>query len=149
MIQLIRANSEHPDFINLVKQLDAYLKITDGDEHDFYNQYNNIDVLEHVVIAYSNHLPIGCGAIKTFNKDTVEIKRMFTSIESRGQGVASQILKALENWARELNYSACLLETGIRQVEAVAFYKRSNYSIIENYGPYKNVNNSLCFKLIL
>ncbi len=40
------------DFINLVKELDAYLKITDGDDHDFYNQYNNIDVLKHVVVVY-------------------------------------------------------------------------------------------------
>ena len=41
MIKLVRTNSKNIDFINLVKDLDAFLKITDGDEHEFYNQYNN------------------------------------------------------------------------------------------------------------
>ncbi|OUR92253.1 GNAT family N-acetyltransferase [Flavobacteriales bacterium 34_180_T64] len=149
MITLVRANSKHPDFINLVKQLDAYLKIIDGDEHEFYNQYNNIDALEHTVIAYLNNDPIGCGAIKIYDKDSVEIKRMYTSIEARGNGVASKILNALENWARELNFKSCILETGIRHVEAVALYKKNKYTIIENYGPYKNVDTSLCFKMML
>ena len=57
---VIRTNSENKDFVNLVKQLDAYLKITDGDEHDFYNQFNNIDVLQHVVVLYENDVAVGC-----------------------------------------------------------------------------------------
>ena len=51
MIKLTRTNSKNIDFIELIKQLDAYLKITDGDEHDFYNQFNAIESLNHVVIC--------------------------------------------------------------------------------------------------
>jgi len=149
MIQLIKTNSEHPDFINLVKQLDAYLKITDGNEHVFYNQFNNIDVLNHTVVAYLNDKAIGCGAFKVYDKDSVEVKRMFTTVDARGKGVASLILKSLENWAKELKYTACVLETGIRQTEAVQFYKKKDYILIPNYGQYKNVANSLCFKKLL
>ena len=50
-IKTIRTNSKNKDFINLVKELDVYLKITDEDEHDFYNQYNSIDVLKEVVVT--------------------------------------------------------------------------------------------------
>ncbi|MFC0605370.1 GNAT family N-acetyltransferase [Winogradskyella pulchriflava] len=146
MIKLVRTNSENEDFILLVKQLDAYLKITDGDEHDFYNQFNNIDVLKHIIVAYKNGQPVGCGAFKAFNNTTVEVKRMFTLPETRGKGVASVILKELEDWAKELNYSNCILETGIRQVEAVEFYKKNLYNIIPNYGQYVGIENSLCFK---
>ena len=146
MIRIVRTNSKNIDFVNLVQSLNDYLKIVDGDDHDFYNQYNNIDVLNHVVLAYNNETPIGCGAFKAFDKASTEIKRMFTKTEFRGKGVASQILVELETWSKELAFKACVLETGIRQNEAVAFYKKMDYKIISNYGQYKNMTNSLCFK---
>lgn len=149
MIQLVRTNSEHNDFINLVKQLDAYLKTTDGDEHDFYNQFNSIESLNHVVIAYIDNKAVGCGAFKTFNTNATEIKRMYTIPEARGKGIASAILSGLEQWTLELGYSSTVLETGKRQTEAVNFYKKCNYTIIPNYGQYKDMENSLCFKKIL
>ncbi|MEC3907594.1 GNAT family N-acetyltransferase [Tamlana sp. 2201CG12-4] len=146
MIKLIRTNSDHQDFIKLVQSLNDYLKVTDGDEHEFYNQYNNIDVLKHVVVAYYNNIPAGCGAFKKFNTETVEIKRMYTVVELRGKGIASQIIKELEHWAQELLYKSCVLETGKRQLEAVSFYKKMNYKVIPNYGQYQGISNSLCFK---
>jgi putative acetyltransferase len=149
MIQLVRTNSEDSDFVSLVKDLDAFLRITDGDEHEFYNQYNHIDVIKHTVVAYYNGTPVGCGAFKMFEKDCVEITRMFTHENFREKGVASKILKELEVWAKELNYKSCILETGIRQTEAVAFYKKNNYTLIPNFGQYINVSNSLCFKKTL
>ncbi len=146
MIKLVRTNSENQDFVSLVQSLNDYLKIVDGDEHAFYNQYNNIDILKHVVIVYEDNLPLGCGAFKAYNDNTVEIKRMFTKIDARGNGIASKILEELEKWSKELSFKACVLETGKRQKEAVSLYKKMNYSIIPNYGQYKNIANSLCFK---
>ncbi|MFL0353818.1 GNAT family N-acetyltransferase [Xanthomarina sp. GH4-25] len=146
MFKLVRTNSKNIDFVYLVKQLNAYLKIMDGKEHDFYNQFNNIDVLKHTIVAYLDNKPIGCGAFKEYGSNSVEVKRMFTLPENRKQSVASNILTALETWAKELNYSTCILETGFRQVEAVQFYKKKGYKIIPNYGPYKNIENSICFK---
>lgn len=145
MLTLIRTNSDHPDFINLVKDLDAYLKIVDGDDHEFYNQFNNIDVLNHTVIAYIDNQPVGCGAFKAFNNSSVEIKRMYTSPIARNKGIASAILKDLEDWAKELNIKSTLLETGLKQTEAVKFYKKNNYKIIPNFGQYAGVENSVCF----
>ena len=145
-IDIIRTNSEHSDFINLVKQLDAYLKITDGAEHDFYNQFNNIDVLKNVVVIYVDDLAVGCGAIKKFDETAVEVKRMFVSLDKRGLGIAQKILTELEVWAKELDFKSCVLETGKRQVEAVKFYNKCNYKVIPNYGQYKEMENSICFK---
>ena len=149
MIKIVRTNSNDTGFIYLVKQLDAYLSVIDGDEHDFYNQYNNINVLKHTVVAYLNNKPVGCGAFKKFHENSVEIKRMFTLPETRSKGTASKILNELEDWAKESGFNACILETGKRQVEAVKFYKKNNYNIIPNFGQYKNIDNSLCFKKIL
>ncbi|NNE31630.1 MAG: GNAT family N-acetyltransferase [Winogradskyella sp.] len=149
MIKLVRTNSDNTDFINLVKELDAYLRITDGDEHDFYNQFNAIHNLKNVVVAYLNKQAVGCGAFKELSKTDVEVKRMFTRLNTRGKGIASAVLKELECWAQELNYKSIVLETGIRQTEAVQFYRKNNYTTIPNYGPYLGVKNSLCFKKTL
>ena len=134
MLKLVRTNSNNQDFSNLVKLLDSYLKITDGDEHDFYNQFNHIDVLNHVVLAYIDSVAIGCGAFKTFDSSSIEIKRMYIMPETRNKGIAKKILKELELWASELGYKNSILETGLRQTEAVQFYKKCDYSVITNYG---------------
>lgn len=146
MTKIVRTDSENKDFTFLVKQLDAYLKVTDGNEHDFYNQFNSIDTLKYVVVAYADNLPVGCGAFKRYNKNTVEVKRMFTKSDARGRGIATLILNEFEDWATELNYSSLVLETGISQKEAVQFYKKSLYKIIPNYEPYTSMKNSLCFE---
>ncbi|WP_298486480.1 GNAT family N-acetyltransferase [uncultured Maribacter sp.] len=145
-MKLVRTTSKNKDFIVLVKELDAYLAITDGDEHAFYNQFNSIQSLKYVLVVYVNDIPVGCGAIKLLNTSSMEIKRMYVSPKTRGKGIATRILKELESWTKELNYTSCILETGIRQTEAVALYKKCNYNIIPNYGQYIGVKNSLCFK---
>ena len=55
MISLKRTNSEDPDFIELVKLLDADLAERNGDEQTFYSQFNKIDMIKHVVLAYEDH----------------------------------------------------------------------------------------------
>ena len=149
MMKIVRTDSDNPDFKSLVKTLDAYLKITDGDEHEFYSQFNNIDVLKHTVVVYDNAIAVGCGAFKKYDNSSVEIKRMFTKPEQRQLGVATKILLELETWAKELGYQSTLLETGIRQIEAVNFYHKNKYNVIPNYGQYTAVLNSLCFKKML
>jgi GNAT superfamily N-acetyltransferase len=146
MIKLIRTNSNHSDFRRLVALLDQELSEADGDEHPFYAQFNKIDNINHVVVAYLNDVPVGCGAIKRFSDDTAEVKRMYVLPEYRKQGIARKMLKQLESWALELNYDYTVLETGKRLGSAVALYQKENYRIIPNYGQYVGVENSVCMK---
>jgi len=118
-----RTTSENKDFIELVRHLDKDLAIRDGDEHAFYNQFNKIDTIKHVIVAYRDERPVGCGAIKAYNETTMEVKRMFVFPELRGQGIATKILGELENWAIELGYESCVLETGKKQPEAIHLSK--------------------------
>ena len=146
MIEIIRTDSGNVDFIQLVQQLDAELAVRDGDEHPFYAQFNKIDKIKHVIVAYDDGQPAGCGAIKEYAPGVMEIKRMFTRPQNRGRGIASKVLSELEIWAGELSYKKCILETGIRQAEAIGLYKKSGYVLIPNYGQYKGVENSVCFE---
>ncbi|MBE8712760.1 GNAT family N-acetyltransferase [Sphingobacterium sp. KB22] len=145
-MSLVKTDSSDRDFRSLVKELDSDLKIRDGDEHDFYHQFNKIDALKQVLVAYENETAVGCGAIKEFSKDAMEVKRMYVLPYQRGKGIASKILAGLENWASELGYASCVLETGKKQPEAIALYKKSGYRIIPNYGQYIGIENSICFE---
>lgn len=149
MIKLKRTNSDNPDFINLVKLLDADLAARDGQDHSFYAQFNKIDKIKYAVVAYENDAPTSCGAIKELSPEAMEVKRMYTLPRSRGKGIAGMVLKELEKWAGELGYEKCALETGKRQPEAIELYKKHGYSIIPNYGQYAGVDNSVCFEKIL
>ncbi|MBK6444307.1 MAG: GNAT family N-acetyltransferase [Bacteroidetes bacterium] len=149
MIICKRTNSENPDFQKLVKALDADLSERNGDQHGFYDQFNKIDSIKHAIVAYENEMPVGCGAIKEYSGDTMEVKRMYVPPANRGKGIASHILRALETWAGELNYKKCILETGEKQPEAIRLYIKNNYSIIPNYGQYEGVSNSICFEKTL
>ncbi len=149
MITLTRTDCSNPDFVALVKLLDAYLSEKDGTEHDYYHQFNSIDKLKHVVVCYENGAAVACGAIKGFDAGAMEVKRMFTLPASRGKGFASLVLTELETWAAELGYKTCVLETGKRQEEAVGLYKRKGYSLIPNYAQYIGIENSVCFQKTL
>ncbi len=149
MVKIIRTNSGDKDFQQLVKLLDAELSIRDGDDHSFYAQFNKIDMIKHAIVAYENDNPVGCGAIKEFDSDTMEVKRMFVPVEKRGKGIATLILGELEKWASELKYKKCILETGLKQPEAIQLYQKNKYMIIPNYGQYENVENSICFEKAL
>ena len=146
MIKIIRTNSDNRDFINLKKYLDADLAERDGNAHSFYAQFNKIDKIKYVVVAYEYSKPIGCGAIKEYAPTTMEIKRMYTLPESRGKGIATKVLTELEIWATELSYEKCILETGKKQPEAIGLYKKNGYRLIPNYGQYAEIENSLCFE---
>ena len=103
MIKIIRTNSDNPDFISLVKLLDAELAERDGADHPFYAQFNKIDKIKYTVVAYENDKPVSCGALKEYSPDTMEVKRMYTLPESRWKGIATKVLMELEKWAKGLS----------------------------------------------
>lgn len=149
LLRAIRTSSDDPAFRALVTQLDMDLAARDGEDNAFYAQFNSIDPLRHVVLVLDGDEAVGCGALKPFGPDGVEIKRMYTEASHRRRGVASIVLNELERWAKELGYARCVLETGRRQPEAIALYERHGYTGIPNYGPYVGVENSRCFEKVV
>jgi|ERR1043166_1274610 GNAT superfamily N-acetyltransferase len=145
MIEIIRTNSENEDFVELVRHLDAELAARDGDDHAFYAQFNKIAKLKHVVLAYEDGKAVGCGAIRALDSGDIEIKRMYVPPELRGKGIATKVLLELEKWARKLSFTRCVLETGLKQPEAIRLYEKNGYERIPNYGQYVDVGNSVCF----
>ncbi|MNL63513.1 putative N-acetyltransferase YsnE [compost metagenome] len=100
-------------------------------------------------MCYEDGQPIGCGAIKAFDEQAMEVKRMYVSPDGRNKGIATRVLTELETWASEMGYAKCVLETGKRQPEAIALYEKNAYRRTENYGQYVGVENSVCFEKVL
>lgn len=149
MYSIKRTNSDNLDFQNLVFELDKDLAIKNGEKNEFFAQYNKIDLIKNVIVAYEADQPVGCGAMKEYEEGIMEIKRMFVPIEKRGKGIAGKILTELQVWAKELGYKKCVLETGDKMIEAIGLYKKNNFCIIKNYGQYAEVENSVCFEKVI
>ncbi|WP_419494824.1 GNAT family N-acetyltransferase [Chryseobacterium bernardetii] len=141
-----RTDSHSSDFKNLVKSLDATLAHHNGDNDDFFAQFNKIDTIKNCIVAYIDEVPAACGAFKELSEDTVEIKRMFTNPEFRKRGLGSSIVGELENWAKELGYKKAVLETSKDLTNAISVYEKSGFQRIPNYGQYVGVDSSVCFE---
>jgi GNAT superfamily N-acetyltransferase len=98
------------------------------------------------VLVYVDGKPVGCGAFKKYDDESVEIKRMFVLPEMRGKQLAAQILQELENWAIDEGYCKAVLETGHKQTEAIRLYTVAGYSLTENYGQYIGMEESICYR---
>ncbi|WP_181307412.1 GNAT family N-acetyltransferase [Rufibacter sp. XAAS-G3-1] len=146
MIELVRTDSANQDFAELVSLLDADLHVRDGDDHSFFAQFNKIDAIRQVIVAYYNTFAVGCGAIKPYSPEIAEVKRMFVLPEFRGQGIAGKVLAELENWAAELGFKSLILETGKAQPEAIRLYTKSGFKVIPNFGQYENIDSSVCME---
>ena len=146
MTRIERVNSDDKNFRELVHLLDKDLANRDGKDAPFFAQYNKIDSIKYVVVAYFNNEPAGCGAIKNYDPDTMEVKRMYVKPEYRGNGIARVVLADLEKWTAELGFTFCILETGKKMQEAIGLYESSGYHYIPNYGQYAEVHTSVCLK---
>ena len=92
------------------------------------------------LIAWVDGEPAGCGGWRTRAGDAAvaEIKRMYTAPAYRGRGVASAVLRAIEESARAAGRRRLVLETGRRQPEAIALYAKVGYERIPNFGYYQD-----------
>ncbi len=144
-----RTTSASPEFQKLARELERDLAIRDGDRHAVYAEFNRADSLPMLVVAIEDGVSVGCGAIRPYDEDSMELKRMFVRFNCRGRGIAAAILGELEKWSAELGCKYCILETGKNQPEAIGLYSSNGYAIIPRFGGYIDCENSICFRKVL
>jgi GNAT superfamily N-acetyltransferase len=96
------------------------------------------------VVAWLDPAAVGCGGVRRAEPGVGELKRMYVAPAHRGRGVGRAVLAALEDRARTIGYERLILETGVRQPEAVALYRATGYEQIEPYGFYRGSPLSVC-----
>jgi putative acetyltransferase len=140
---------DSPDARQLVAALDGHLASRYTPEQMFGPHLKAEMVAPGVgtfVIARSDGVAIGCGALRRRDASTIEVKRMYVVPEMRGQGVARQVLDHLENEARTMGAERLVLETGVYQEEAIGLYRAAGFSAVECFDEYAGTPTSVCFE---
>ena len=86
------------------------------------------------LVGWRDGEPVCCGGVKRLDEGTCEIKRMYVTPATRGQGIARRLLDALEDAARALGYAVARLSSGSRQTGAHRLYLSAGYARIGNFS---------------
>lgn len=144
-LRVERVPFTHPDAVALIDKVQA----------EYTNRYGGPDEtpLDPTMfdapsgafyVGYLEDSPVAMGGwrlradVTAFGRcRPAEIKRMYVATRGRRTGLARQILATLELTAREAGADLMVLETGLRQPEAIALYTSSGYEPIEGFGYYR------------
>jgi putative acetyltransferase len=110
-------------------------------------QPTNVPLAERelYLLARRGEQAIGCGALRSIDALTGEVRRMFVIEHARRAGVARALLEQLEAGAQSLGYRHLVLETGSRQKPAIALYRSAGWRRIAAFGPFIGDPMSVCF----
>lgn len=142
-VTVVRMDPRLPEARALVADLDAFLTglYEMGD-----NYLTPVEELAEAgavfLVARDGDRAIGCGAIRPFAY-YAEVKRMYVRPEERGRRVGLALLRALEAETRALGLPFMRLETGPRQLAAVALYEREGFVRRGPFGDYPGCGGSL------
>jgi GNAT superfamily N-acetyltransferase len=142
LIKITNPNDEK--VLPIIEELSAnlYLRFGSDGKNSFTDwQYNNSDFI--FVVAEINNEIVGCGAIRPIDKNTGEVKRMFSKFS--GKKIGQAILAFLEDKAKTIGYSDLILETRVKNEAAVNFYQKQGYKAIPNYEKYTDRPEAICF----
>ncbi len=147
-MKISHTDGRNPDFIRLCNQLDDALDEMVGKDlqRGHYDRYNRLDDIHDAVIIYLEGTPVACGSFKRYNNSTAEIKRIFVLKEFRGRGLSRVLMKELESRAAEMGFDKLILETGRMLIASMGLYRSVGFRIIENYGPYVDMPESICMR---
>lgn len=144
--RFVITDGENKDFVSMCTLLDEELDHLVGKkiQRKKYDQFNQRDHIHDVVLVYDQDIVVGAGAFRFYDDESVEIKRVYVRPEYRGQGIARELIRRLEANAKIQGFTYALLETGDLLEDAMKLYKRAGYHVIDNYGPYVQMEESIC-----
>ena len=145
-MESIITNEKDERFIELTKELDNEYFQRLGDVVKKYEQYNDLNDSHIVILALNWGKPIACASFRLFDKDTIEIKRVYVKKRYRRKGIAYKLVKQLEKLAMEENFKYSIIETGRENVAAINLYKKLDYEIIDSFGIFEGDDLCICMK---
>lgn len=138
MITITRESPRQDDVVALIRQSDALMQSLYPAES---NHLVDVDALAqphvHFFVAREDGRALGCGSFVVADRKHAEMKRVFVDPAARCKGVARLIMEALEREAASLGIGLMQLETGIKQPEAIALYRKFGYVERGPFGSYR------------
>ena len=145
-MESIITNEKDERFIELTKELDNEYFQRLGDVVKKYEQYNDLNDPHIVILALNWGKPIACASFRLFDKDTIEIKRVYVKKRYRRKGIAYKLVKQLEKLAIEKNFKYSVIETSSDNEAAINLYKKLDYEIIDNFGQFEGDDLCICMR---
>lgn len=137
---------QSPDYAMLAGMLDAYYFSIVGDVHLRYADVNRPENMACRIIAYEDGKAVACGCWKAIDERSAEVKRIYVLPEYRRRGIASRIIRKLEEEIARAGYGVIILETARTTAESKQLYLSLGYEEIDYYGSPAGAENCLCFR---
>ena len=151
-LEIRRVGYGQPDAMRLIAEVQAeYVQRYGGPDDTPLDHAMFEPPLGSFYVAYADGEPVATGAwrrtpVRALEAtDAAEIKRMYVVPSARGAGVARAVLAHLEATAAAAGIDVLVLETGMKQPEAIALYTSSGYEPVPGFGYYKDEPLSRCF----
>lgn len=135
-MEIISKAITDPGILGLFSEHDDFMLDVLGEDKRYYTRYSEDEGIEHVWGAYESGLLIGCAAFRKKAAETGEVKRLFIRKPYRGKGISRELLRTLEDYAREQGCRTLYLDTRISLEPAVSLYRSSGFQILFQRGLY-------------
>jgi ribosomal protein S18 acetylase RimI-like enzyme len=143
ILSIKTANPDDEKVLQITEELseNLYIRFGSDGKNSFQDWENENSKFVFVIAEISNEI-VGCGAIRPIDQNTGEVKRMYAKFP--GKKIGQTILAFLEDKAVTLGYTNLVLETRVKNENAVTFYQKQGYKIIPNYGKYTDRPEAIC-----
>ena len=137
-------SSRDAEMLRNAQQAELHVRYGSGD-HEPGEPPTADNVPFFLVARIPDGTAVACGGLRPLADGGLEVKRMYVVPELRGWGIATAVLRRIEQEALVLGVSELMLETGTEQPDAMRFYEREGYRRIPNFGLYEGEEQSVCY----
>jgi len=125
---------EYSNYVNIDLEFQNFKKEINT-LHEIYNH-----PYDCILIAYFNENLVGCGALRKFDEEICEMKRLYVKPEFRGRGFGKSLAKTIIDKAIKIGYKSMRLDTLPFMKEAISLYKSLGFKEMKpyRYNPFKD-----------
>lgn len=142
-MNIIPAKTTDESVLHLFSEHDDYMIDFLGDDKKYYTRYSESENIEAVWVVIEADIPVGCIAYRKKEESVGEVKRMFVGEEYRGRGIAKELLKTVENYARKQGCRKLFLDTRITLEPAVSLYRAFGFEVVFQQGLYVQMEKNI------
>ena len=145
-LRFVWTDGNNEEFLRFYRITEEYYSSIVGgeDKRRAFIPYNISSAIGDVLLVYDGDVPAACAGFKRYSDEDAEIKRVWVEPGFRGQGIASEMMRRLEEKARADGYKRLILQTRAIMTDAVGLYQSLGYRIIDSYPPYDRLDGAVC-----
>lgn len=142
-MNIIPAKTADESVLHLFSEHDDYMIAFLGDDKKYYTRYSESENIEAVWVMVEDDISAGCIAYRKKEEGIGEVKRLFLEERYRGRGIAGELLKTVENYAKEQGCRKLFLDTRITLEPAVSLYRAFGFEVVFQQGLYVQMEKNI------